>query len=288
VGRCNLELPGSVTIGAAARQAPSRLRGALTVAVASIVLTMASANSPARADEVVATYSVYWAGLPAAQIRLRVSDAATSYNDEIEILTGGLPRVITHFRGKALAVGRFVPGKPADPLHYDALYDLRKRHNSRIGMHFIARDGGTIAERTADDTSRKPALAERFRRDIVDPLTAFERIRAAIIARGAEASTTFTVPVYDGARRFDVLGRILPRDQQSPGVLKVTLSLRPIAGFKGESSDDSDPDDAPRPVALSLTDDSRLLPVSMTVRVFYLPLVVRLDQVCPGSARCSG
>jgi hypothetical protein len=30
------------------------------------------------------------------------------------------------------------------------------------------------------------------------------------------------------------------------------------------------------------------LPVSMTVQVFYLPLVVRLDRVCPGAKNCAG
>jgi hypothetical protein len=64
--------------------------------------------------------------------------------------------------------------------------------------------------------------------------------------------------------------------------------LRPLAGFKGQSSDDGDPDDAPRPALLTLTDDARLLPLSLTLQVFYLPLVVRLDEVCPGSKSCSG
>ena len=66
------------------------------------------------------------------------------------------------------------------------------------------------------------------------------------------------------------------------------MNLRPIAGFKGELSDDGDPDDATRPVALTLTDDTRLPPLSMSVQVFYLPLVVRLDRVCPGAKNCSG
>jgi Protein of unknown function (DUF3108) len=270
-----------VTSGAESLRAPSRGRVARRVAAASIAFVLAAANGSARADGVVAKYSAYWAGLPAAQIRLKVSDAAASYHDEIEIRSEGLPSVFTRLRGTAQATGRLMPGQPPDPSRYDALYDLRKRRHSHIGMRFVVRDGASIAERTADDTSRKPPLAEKYRRDIVDPLTAFERVRAAIAAHKAEPNTTFVVPVYDGARRFDVLGRILPKAQQSPGVLQVELSLRPVAGFKGESSEDGDPDNTPRPVALTMTDDARLLPVSMTVQVFYLPLVVRLDRVCP-------
>jgi len=287
VGRCGLELLAGVTTLVAERQASGR-RGSRTVLAGSLALLLTAANAAARADNVTAVYSAFWAGLPAAQIRLKLSEAGASYHDEIEIRTDGLPHLVTHFHGNARAAGRLVPGRSADPSRYDALYDLRKRRDSHVGLRFVIRDGVTVAERTADDTSRKPPLAEKYRRDIVDPLTALERIRAAVAARGGAPNTTFVVSVYDGARRFDVLGRILPKDQQTPGVLRLALSLRPVAGFKGESSEDGDPDDAPRPVALTLTDDVRLLPVSMTVRVFYLPLVVRLDQVCPGSNPCSG
>jgi Protein of unknown function (DUF3108) len=287
VGRSGLELPAGVTTGAVGHK-PSGRRGGRTVLAAAIALLLTAGNAAAGAGDVTAIYSAFWAGLPAAQIRLKLSEAGASYHDEIEIRTDGLPYLVTHFHGNAQAVGRLISGRPADPTRYDALFDLRKRRHNHVGMRFVARDGATVAERSVDDTSRNPPLAERYRRDIVDPLSAFERIRAAIAAREAAPNATFVVPVYDGARRFDVLGHILPKDQQSAGVLRVVLSLRPVAGFKGESSEDDDPDDAPRPVALTLTNDSRLLPVSMTVRVFYLPLVVRLDHICPGANPCSG
>ena len=127
-----------------------------------------------------------------------------------------MPRLVTHFRGSAEAAGRLAPDRLADPSRYEALYDLRKRRNSRIGMRFIVSDGAAVAERSADDTSRKPPLAEKYRRDIVDPLTAFERIRAAVAARKATPNATFVVPVYDGTRRFDILGASYPRRSRPP------------------------------------------------------------------------
>ncbi len=273
--------------GRAGHPAVSPGRGAAAVATCLALLT-AAAGLPARAADLVATYTAYWAGLPAGHVRLKISEAAASYADEIDIRTDGLPHLFTHFRGTAQAAGRLVPGKLTDPQRYRAVYDLRKRRNSRVDLRFVVRDGAAVAERTADDTSRKPPLAEKYRRDIVDPLSAVERIRAAVAAAKATPNATFAVPVYDDARRFDVLGHILPQERQSPGTLRVALSLRPLAGFKGQSSDDGDPDDAPRPALLTLTDDARLLPLSLTLQVFYLPLVVRLDEVCPGSKSCSG
>jgi Protein of unknown function (DUF3108) len=258
-------------------------------AVLAIALLFLTAIGAARAEEIVAVYKAYWAGLPAAQIRLTLRNGDGAYDDAIEIRSQGLPQLVTHFRGTANAAGQVASDHPAEPTRFQALYDLRKRRNSRISMRFVTRDSVMLAERDALDTSRKPPLAEVFRRNAVDPITAVERLRQAIAAAkgpGGGANHRFAIPVYDGVRRFDVVGQILPKQGQADGPVRVELNLHPIAGFRGESSDDGDPDDAPRPVALTLTDDSRLLPLSMTVRVFFLPLLVQLDHFCTQSAPC--
>ncbi|MGH7126828.1 MAG: hypothetical protein ACREFI_20800, partial [Stellaceae bacterium] len=56
--------------------------------------------------------------------------------------------------------------------------------------------------------------------------------------------------------------------------------------FKGESSEDGDPDSAPRPVDLTLSNDARLLPLSLRVRIGFLPVAVQLDHVCATFAAC--
>jgi hypothetical protein len=239
-----------------------------------------------HAEPVVALYEAFWAGLPAARIRLEFGETGTRYRDGIAVSTLGLPRLVTRFHGAAAAEGRLEPGRQAEPERYDALYDLRKRHDRRISMRFVAKDGATVAERGAGDTSRKPPLPEAYRRDAVDPLTAFERTREALRAALHEGRRSFTVAVYDGARRFDVKGQVLAKPGDN-GSLQVALTLRPIAGFKGESSDDGDPDDAPRPARLTLSGDGRLLPLSLEIPVYYLPLVVRLDHLCRGPQSCA-
>jgi len=240
------------------------------------------APTPAQtlAQTTTALYRASWAGLPAALIRLTISDRPTGYRDEIAISTQGLPHLVTRFRGVAVAEGRFA-GESAAPARYDANYDLRKRRDRQLRMAFVAQAGSLVAERGPGDTSRKPELAESFRRNVVDPLSVVTLIRAAV-RRG---ETQFTVPVYDGARRFDAIVRVLPRDPQAPGI-RLSLMLKAIAGFKGETSEDGDPDDAPRPVALTLSDDARLIPLAMSVSIYYLPLSVTLDRLCPEAAVC--
>ena len=94
------------------------------------------------------------------------------------------------------------------------------------------------------------------------------------------------IPVYDGARRFDIVGKILPKQISSDGVLRAELTLRAIAGFKGETSEDGDPDDAPRKVELSV-DEARMVPLSITVPVFSLPLVVQFQRLCAAPDPCT-
>jgi hypothetical protein len=241
---------------------------------------------PADAED-VGVYAAYWAGVPAAQIRLSLSEDKAAYRSRIEITTEGLPALLSRFRATAIAEGRLGADRPVQPEHYDAIYDLRKRHNSHISMLFIDQAGAVVAERGPEDTSHKPPLAEGFRRNAVDPLTALERIRGAVRTLRQRPEGSFTVPVFDGARRFDIIGRMLPSKDAADRVLQVELTLRPIAGFKGETSDDGDPDNAPRKVALTVTNDERVMPLSITVPVFYLPLVVRLDHLCTTTDTCS-
>jgi Protein of unknown function (DUF3108) len=250
--------------------------------LAACLLWAGTKTHPAEADDIVAVYSAFWAGLPAAEIRLNLSEDKAAYHGRIEITTEGLPALLSRFRATAIAEGRLDAGRPAQPAHYDAIYDLRKRHDSHISMLFTDRAGALVAERGPADTSHKPPLAEGFRRNAVDPLTALERMREALRAQRQQREASFAVPVFDGARRFDILGRILPEKDADNGVLRVELTLRPIAGFKGETSEDGDPDSAPRKVALTLTNDTRMMPLSITVPVFYLPLVVRLDHLEAG------
>ncbi|HXC30157.1 MAG TPA: DUF3108 domain-containing protein [Stellaceae bacterium] len=241
---------------------------------------MGAATAPA--DDLTAVYSASWAGLPAAHIRLALHEGPDGYRDEIAIGSEGLPHVVTHFRGTAVAQGRLGGGQVPSPNRFDANYDLRKRKDRALRMNFVERDGALIAERGPGDTSRKPELKEQFRRDVIDPLSTITAIRAAV-RRGEKQ---FTIPVYDGARRFNAEVRVLPRDPSDPGI-HLALVLRAIAGFKGESSEDEDPDDAPRPASLTLSDDGTLTPLSMTVKIWFLPLTATLERLCAPGDACS-
>jgi hypothetical protein len=255
-------------------------RRRLGPAVAVILLGL---SGHAFGEESAALYQAYWAGVPAGEIRLSLRDDAASYRTEIAVRSQGLPWALTHFRATAVSEGRLAADRPLTPARYDALYDLRKGRDRRLSMSFVSRAGALFAERGPADTSKKPPLAEAFRKNVLDPLSTVAAIRHEL-RRGNRGS--FAVPVYDGARRFDVRVRVLPKKANTERVLHLELTLAPIAGFKGESSDEGDPDNAPRPVALTISDDARLMPLAMTVAVAHLPLVVELARWCSAAAPC--
>lgn len=239
-----------------------------------------TAAAAARADDAVLLYRATWGGLPAAHIRVVAHVTADAYHAEMEIVSEGLPQLVTHFRATAIVDGRLIAGKSPVPAHFSANYDLRKKKDGKLRMTFVTRDAEIVAERGADDDSHQKLLAEQFRRNVIDPLSAIVAIEAAV-RRGDAA---FTVPVYDGTRRFDTVGRVLARDPREPGI-HLAMTLKAIAGFKGGS--DGDPDDAPRPVALTLSDDTRLLPLAMSFPIWFLPLDVLLVRSCALNTPCN-
>jgi hypothetical protein len=247
-----------------------------------VALSFFLAAPAARAEDAAACYDASWAGVPAAELRLAVHDGPDGYRNEIEIRTLGLARWATKFNGNATGAGRLAAEHLPAPQTYDAHYDLRKRKHRILNLHFVQENGALVAERQPDDTSRKPPLDEKYRRDVLDPLAVLAAIRQRL---KEHRDAGFTIPAYDDARRFDVVTRAPPRREN--GVIHLALTLHAIAGFKGESSDDGDPDDAPRPVALTLSDDGRLMPLKMRVPIWYLPLSVSLERVCSVDQPCT-
>jgi hypothetical protein len=240
-------------------------------------------SAPAGAADVAALYQAYWAGMPAGEVRLTLHDEAGRYRDEIEIRADGLPLLMTRFHAVAIAEGRQADPLPA-PQRYDARYSLRKARDRRLVMQFVPRGAATIADRGPGDSSRKPPLPARFRTNVLDPLSALDAIRDAL-RRGNRGP--IAVPVFDGARRFDVVARVMPKEPDDKD-LHLRLVLSPIAGFKGETSDDGDPDNAPLPARLTLTDDTRLMPLSMEVSLDGLPLDIELKHWCGESGNGRG
>src|SRR6204780_2074003 len=84
----------------------------------------------ARGEEINALYQATYAGLPAGEARFSFTGDGGSYRGRNAVESAELPRLVTHFRGTAEGEGRLEGVGNASPPRYEALYDLRKRHDS--------------------------------------------------------------------------------------------------------------------------------------------------------------
>jgi hypothetical protein len=239
----------------------------------------------ARASAVTAYYEATWASLPAATMTLTVDRDSDHYRDALHIETVGIPRWLLHFRTGVESDGLFGPDGKARPAHYNVDYDLRRFHDQRIRMIFVDRDGAMVGERTYDDSSDKPPLPEKYRRGVIDPMSAFAVIRHHLRGRTMVVGDQFTIPAFDDVRRYDIKVTVVSVDTLDR-LVHLHLDLLPIAGFKDKHADGGDPEDAPRPMELTFRNDANLLPVRMEVAVGWLPLIVRFRYLCADAQHC--
>jgi Protein of unknown function (DUF3108) len=251
-----------------------------------IAITLFALDLPARpaaSEPVTLHYESRWAGLPAGDIDLQFEDRPGAYRSQIAIRTAGLPRWFTRFRGRAVSEGALSMLGLAAPGRYDATYDLRSRKDKRISLRFEHSGDVTVAERGAGDSSDKAPIDAADRTDVVDPLAALVRMREAI-RTGLAQRGAFTIPVYDGKRRFDIVERSITRETmhiggESKPVLHLDLALQPIAGFK-DNDPEGNPDASSRAMHVFFSDDSQLIPLRLEVTIAWLTAVVEYQGRC--------
>jgi hypothetical protein len=266
------------------------MRSLLLAVATSAALLCGSVAAPAAVPEPqTLRYGVTWAGLPAGEVHLRLAEGSGDFRTQIDIVTEGVPRLLTRFRARGISEGTVLADGRAAPARYDAAYDLRSRKGKRISMRFVGSDGATVAERGPEDSSEKYLLPPAMLTDVVDPLAALTRMREAL-RTGLAGHGQLSIPVFDGKRRFDVEERALTRETQRIGdrtvpVLHLSLVIRSLAGFKGDDGEPN-PDPKPRGMDLLFSDDGTFTPLRMEVTVAWLTMVVELAERCGASAPC--
>lgn len=247
--------------------------------LALLALVLLSWTAPAAAETLALRYSATWGGGTAAEIRLSLDENGHAFRNQLEIETVGLARFLSGFKAQVVSVGE--TGGAVSPSAFDAIYDSRRKRDKRISLQFTRLGDALVAADGPADTSTDPQLPEPFRRDVIDPLSSLTAIRQLIREGRLGLTQNFALAVYDGKRRFDVEGNVVSRDATRWARVKVPtvnlrLLLRPVAGFHGDDGDN--PDAVTREVFATFTDDSRAIPLRMSVPIAYVPAIVVLDR----------
>lgn len=242
-------------------------------------------SQPAERGE---TLEVWWGGLKAAEIRWNDSRESGSYRTRFELRTVGTARWFTGFDLEAGGTGT-IGADGLDPRSYDQRATWRKGERTlavafgedgaaRIVQDELRLVPGATPPPGPEPEPPTPAMLE----NVLDPASAILAVGRAVLA----GETGFTVPVFDGQRRYDVAARVLGpgrhaiRDRDHD-TLDVELTVQARAGF--------------RPKALQLWDKAVFvaylspedgLPLRVESTSFPIGTVATMIRRCPPAPKC--
>lgn len=206
----------------------------MIIRTALILLILLFASLPARAAEHL-RYEAYWGGLHAADFALTLDEGAGKKSHWFRLETQGVIDWLIKLRVEAESI----PGE-SYRVHYTNRRrerSLEVRYDEETGE---ARSAITTHSRSEDDTdeaTETSGLDAEFRTGVTDPLGGLIEALVRVRSHLEGGDKTFTIPVFDGRRRFDMDGEVLGTavrtigDERHP-VYRLRLTTRPLAGFR--------------------------------------------------------
>jgi hypothetical protein len=252
---------------------------------------------PTWADErLVERLEGWWGGLKAADILLSIDDeqgqhGRSDWNGQLQIHTAGIIRLLTGLNAEARGHGHF-DSPPAVSETY--LQHVSSNKSDRtVSVAFAGepplgarlKDLETYADpkKAARDAENVPDLPEDQRRNTIDPIAAVLNIGRRAVA----GETRFTLPVYDGRRRFDLVVEVKgPASHRFDGRQVPTIDavavVHPIGGFKPFHAKWWN--NAKFDVII---DPKTALPLQISSSSFVAAVVLTAHAVCPPDPECA-
>jgi hypothetical protein len=226
----------------------------------------------ARAAAIEVDYGIWLSGLPLGQAGMKGEFDGTRYKLQLQVKLTGFAGAITGGQGSATAAGA-VTGPRPNPSAFAVT--ARSASDQRVIRMGLA-GGNVVAVEIEPPWQERPdrvPVSEAHKRAVIDPLSAVLMPSAGRGPLLDQANCNRTVPVFDGATRFDVVltyggTRTLEKGAYAGPVLVCQVRYVPISGhrangpatrFMAENRDIS--------VWLAPVESARLLvPVRISVR----------------------
>jgi hypothetical protein len=203
----------------------------------SIAGLIVAAAGPLQAATLKIDYGVALAGLPIGSADLTGSFEGSQYKLQVQARLTGLAGAITGGKGGATAGGSVAGGRPLPASFAVTSRSSSDQRTVRMGLaggNVVALD---IAPPIVDDKPDRVPVSEAHKKGIVDPVSA---LVMPAVARGEltdPANCNRTIPVFDGAARFNVvLSYGETKQVDKPGyrgpVLVCNARYVPIAGHR--------------------------------------------------------
>jgi len=181
-------------------------------------------------------------GLHAGDFILSYSTAPGKKDNLFKLETRGLIRWVTKLKINAEGRGEITEDGSYRPSLYKVGYTNRRRERT-VTVTFDEDGLGhpliqTKGKKPEDDKRHADKVEPKWRMDTIDPIAAVvESIRKTKEHLESGGPKTFTLPVYDGRRRFDVHGEVGDRltrhiQRKDRDVYRLILTPKAMAGFK--------------------------------------------------------
>lgn len=280
----------------------------LTAGTVGGLLALAAWSVPAGAQGAVQNerlaYSLMVGGLHVGDAVVNLSQDSDSYTSGLKLTAGGVAKWVREFRANLSGEGTFTTTENVvSPLPSSYRRDWSGSEiNSSLLMTYDPATRLTstkeryIQRETGEELSyeelpwnkndrgrdKKKPVPEDKRAGAIDPMAAFIAARHQVMAQGANKEPVkFRVPVYDGQRRYDIVGttsapRSVTINDKQHNVITVNTTLVPVAGFS-ERGEERMRESRGK---ILFTADERFIPVQVTIENDLLSGVMNLTADC--------
>lgn len=206
-------------------------------ASAAVALRGRARAQTASLPAIDALYRLRYDGSQAASIRLRTEAGTGRHRSVMTTEAAGLLSLLVDYEGRSEAEGPVQDGRPR-PRSFTSR-SVRQGDPRTIDIAFAPDTGDVTALRIVRrGRERDSEVPEAMRQAVMDPLTAIQSARAALLAGDAAA---LVLPVFDGRRRYDVSVAIGERarlrlDGREVDAREVRLTVAMHAGFNERES----------------------------------------------------
>jgi len=289
------------------------------ISTTAAVLMGASFGAPTDAADIEQTerltYAAMLGGLHVADLLVTLDQSEAGYSSQLKVVSRGVVRWVENFSADITGRGDFIEsslqngtqtlmplpdrfhrqwtgGEYASEMIMNFHPDTREAvveerlFNPVTGEDLAQEDMPWNQDDRDDDDDDKP-VPEDLRKNVLDPMGAFIAARRQIMAQGGAAgpAKNFRVPIYDGRRRYDIVGRTAPvRSTNIKGeevaVVPVTTVLEPVFGFRPRAQERMRDTDS----RLYFSADGRFIPIQFMMASDMFAAVINLENDCSKNA----
>jgi hypothetical protein len=270
-----------------------------TCAIAALLCTASVRAADMQSERLV--YNIMVGGLQVGNTMIGLNQTPAGYSTEMKVAASGVGKWVRNFRSDMKGEGRFGDGatRPV-PAAF-----TRQWTNGEIAgdmtMTFDASTGeAAVQERYFNPETDapiahdqlpwnepgekpRPPVPPHMRKDVLDPMTAFIAARGQLMAQGLSGNKpkTFRVPIYDGRRRYDIVGRAeAARTVEIGGVqrsvIPVIAKIEPVHGFDRKAQDRMKESEG----KFLFSNDERFIPLQLVVANDLVSGVMNLTTDC--------